>query len=98
MNIALTPQFLRQYKDLAAADQRACDAAVEALPAAFGHPHRHTGLGLRALRRGVYECRVNQACASGSRGMARHCCSKRLVTMIRSAHGLGTMLSSNSEC
>jgi mRNA-degrading endonuclease YafQ of YafQ-DinJ toxin-antitoxin module len=65
MRIALAQQFVRQYKDLAATDQRACDAAVEALPAAFGHPHRHSGLGLRALRHGVYECRANQAVRLG---------------------------------
>jgi len=28
------------------------------LPAAFGHPHTHAGLGLRQLRRGIYEARI----------------------------------------
>ena len=65
IGLALTPGFMRQYRALAKADQQLCDAAVEALPAAFGHPHRHAGLGLRALRRGVYECRASQAVRIG---------------------------------
>lgn len=28
------------------------------LPAAFGRPHAHAGLGLRPLRRGLYEARI----------------------------------------
>lgn len=58
MRIFLAPRFIRQYRRLSKADQEACDAVVEILPAGFGNPHRHSGLGLRALRRGVYECRV----------------------------------------
>jgi hypothetical protein len=65
MRLALAPQFMRQYGALSRADQRFCDAALEALPEAFGFPHRHTGLGVRALRRGVYECRASQAVRIG---------------------------------
>ena len=65
MTVALTPQFMRQYRSLAAPEQQLCDSAVEDLPTAFGHPHRHAGLGLRALRRGVYECRVSQSVRIG---------------------------------
>jgi mRNA-degrading endonuclease RelE of RelBE toxin-antitoxin system len=65
MNLALAPQFIRQYRRLSRTDQQFCDAALEALSDAFGDPHRHTGLGIRALRRGVYECRASVAVRIG---------------------------------
>ncbi len=65
IKLALAPQFIREYALLAAADRKLCEEAVEALPGSFGFPHRHAGLGLRALRRGVYECRVSQALRIG---------------------------------
>ncbi len=33
-------------------------AVLRELPATFGRPHVHAGLGLRQLRRGVYEVRI----------------------------------------
>jgi len=69
MKVALAPQFIRRYAVLSKTERELCDAAVEALPAAFGHPHRHAGLGVRALRRGVYECR---ATLSVRIGFTRH--------------------------
>jgi len=33
-------------------------AALEAIPAAFGRPHVHSGLGIRQLRPVVYEARA----------------------------------------
>ena len=33
-------------------------AVLRQLPAAFGRPHAHTGLGVRQLRRGIFEARV----------------------------------------
>jgi hypothetical protein len=65
MRLALARQFVKQYGALSRVDQRLCDAAVEGLPAAFGHPHRRTGLGVRTLRRGVYECRASQSVRIG---------------------------------
>jgi hypothetical protein len=65
MKLAVSPQFARHYAALSGADQRLCSEAVEALPGAFGHSHRHAGLGVRALRRGVYECRASQAVRIG---------------------------------
>ena len=65
MRIVLAPRFSRQYALLTAADRQLCDAAVEALPDAFGHLHRRTGLGVRALRRGVNECRASRAVRIG---------------------------------
>jgi hypothetical protein len=65
MKLALAPRFVRQYGTLSETDRQLCDVAIEALPASFGYPHRHAGLGLRALRRGVYECRPSQAVRIG---------------------------------
>ncbi len=65
MKLVLARQFVRQYAALAKADQQRCDAAVETLPSVFGDPHRHGGIGLRALRRGVYECRASQSIRIG---------------------------------
>jgi hypothetical protein len=64
MRVALARRFVREYGGLSKADQL-CDAAVEALPSAFGHPHHHAGLGLRALRKSVYECRAGLALRIG---------------------------------
>jgi hypothetical protein len=65
MNFALAPQFVRQYRQLSETDRQFCDAAVDALPGAFGYPHRHSGLSIRVLRRDVYECRASQAVRIG---------------------------------
>ena len=66
LRLALSPRFMRCYSRLSRTDQQFCEAAIEALPEIFGHPHRHAGLGLRrALRRGVYECRPTQAVRIG---------------------------------
>lgn len=35
-------------------------AVLRRLPGAFGRPHAHAGLGLRQLRRGLYEARVGR--------------------------------------
>jgi hypothetical protein len=32
--------------------------ALASLPAAYGRPHIHSGLGIRQLRPGVFECRI----------------------------------------
>jgi hypothetical protein len=65
MRLALARPFVKQYGALSRTDQESCDAALEALPLVFGYPHRHSGLGVRALRRGVYECRASQAIRIG---------------------------------
>ena len=65
MKLALVPRFIRQYGALSEPERKRCDAMLEQLPAAFGQPHRHAGLGIRSLRRGLYECRVSQAVRVG---------------------------------
>lgn len=39
-------------------EQAEARAVLRRLPAAFGRPHVHSGLGLRQLRRGIYEARI----------------------------------------
>ncbi|HEV2209183.1 MAG TPA: hypothetical protein VG167_10440 [Verrucomicrobiae bacterium] len=58
MNLELAPRFIDEYRRLSTDDQALCDEAIQDLPAAFGYPHQHAGIGVRALRRGVYECRA----------------------------------------
>ncbi len=54
------PSFDRAFQRLTAPQQAEVRSAVEQIPQAFGHPHRHAGLGLRPF--GPYfECRVGRA-------------------------------------
>ena len=43
---------------LAPDEQAEALSVLRLLPAAFGRPHAHAGLGLRQLRRGIYEARI----------------------------------------
>ena len=45
------PGFRRRYKKLTAAQRARVDAAVARFETAVGHPHRHTGLGIRSFGR-----------------------------------------------
>ena len=65
IRLALTRPFIRDYERLSKQDQYWCDKALQALPEMFGNPHRHAGLGIRALRRGLYECRSSQSIRIG---------------------------------
>ena len=37
---------------------KAVESALEQLRQGFGQPHLHSGLGVRQLRRNLYECRA----------------------------------------
>ena len=50
--------FQRALRKLPPADQRTVLEALLNLPEAFGQPHVHHGLGIRPLRKRVYEVRV----------------------------------------
>ena len=39
-------------------DARSVWTALQAIPAAFGRPHVHSGLGIRQIRPGLYEARA----------------------------------------
>ncbi len=51
------PRFRREFRRLGPEDQERVRAAVRRLPAVFGRPHLHHGLGLRPLGP-YYELRV----------------------------------------
>lgn len=52
------PSFDRAFRRITPAQQTAVNAVLEQLPGAFGHPHRHAGLGLRPFGR-YFECRAD---------------------------------------
>ena len=54
-------RFRRRIRNLPEVQQREVARALDALPTAFGQPHRHTGLGIRRLRRNFFECRAGLA-------------------------------------
>jgi hypothetical protein len=45
------PRYERAWRKLTPSQQAAANAAVARLEAAFGRPHEHAGLGLRAFGR-----------------------------------------------
>lgn len=49
--IVVRPAFQRAAKRLSRAQKDAVNAAIERLPAVFGHPHQHSGAGLRPFGR-----------------------------------------------
>ena len=51
-------RFRRKIRNLTEARRREVAQALDAMRNAFGHPHRHTGLGIRRLRRNFFECRA----------------------------------------
>lgn len=57
MNLRTEKRFLRCLKGQTDAELAEVLTATKATAAHFGQPHRHAGLGLRALHAGYYECR-----------------------------------------
>jgi hypothetical protein len=51
------PSFERAFRRLIPLQQAAVDEVLRQLPDAFGHPHRHAGIGLRPFGR-YFECRA----------------------------------------
>ena len=59
MRLALAESFQHDVGGLAADQRAAVFEVILALPAAFGEPHAHAGLGLRKLHAsGIFEARV----------------------------------------
>jgi hypothetical protein len=48
---------LRNLSKLSKADRVECLLALCELPAVFGKPHLHSGLGIRKLSKAAFECR-----------------------------------------
>lgn len=58
MRIDLHPRFQRRVKKLSTEEREGVAAALRALGDGFGHPHLHSGLGIRRLRKDLFECRA----------------------------------------
>jgi mRNA-degrading endonuclease RelE of RelBE toxin-antitoxin system len=56
-SVLSTPAFLRSLKKLSKEELESVKQAARQLPAAFGNPHLHAGLGIRKLRANVFEFR-----------------------------------------
>ena len=53
-------RFRRKMRAVPEARRHEVAQALDAVRDAFGHPHRHTGLGIRRLRRNFFECRAGR--------------------------------------
>jgi len=59
VKIELHPRFLKRVKTLGATEREELTDALRALGAGFGFPHLHSGLGIRRLRKDLFECRAS---------------------------------------
>jgi hypothetical protein len=55
--VAIAPDVLKRLRALPKAERVECLQAVCELAEAFGRPHLHSGLGIRKLGQGLFECR-----------------------------------------
>jgi hypothetical protein len=59
IRILLGPRLIRSARKLTPETRAKVEASLSAVAAQFGDPHQHSGLGLRKLGRGLWECRVD---------------------------------------
>jgi hypothetical protein len=59
IRIFLGPRLVRSARKLGAESRAKAEAALTAVARHFGDPHRHSGLGLRKIGSGLWECRVD---------------------------------------
>jgi mRNA-degrading endonuclease RelE of RelBE toxin-antitoxin system len=58
MKIDLHPRFQSRVGRLSAPAREPISAALRTLGDGFGRPHLHVGLGIRRLRKDLFECRA----------------------------------------
>ena len=58
VRLDLHPKLRRRLQKLFAGELAAVESTLEQLLQGFGQPHLHSGLGVRRLRRKLYECRA----------------------------------------
>ncbi len=58
MRIDLHPRFRKSVEKLGAAERNQVADCLAALRDGFGFPHLHSGLGIRRLRKDLFECRA----------------------------------------
>ena len=56
--VLLSPRFQAALKHLSAADLARVETALQVIPDCFGHPHTHSGISIRRLRKNIFECRA----------------------------------------
>ncbi len=58
MRIELHPRFVKRIRKCGAGEREKIAQALRGLVDGFGHPHLHSGLGIRRLRKDLFECRA----------------------------------------
>ena len=58
MRIDLHPRFAARVAKMSLADRNRIADCLCTLRDGFGFPHLHSGLGIRRLRKGLFECRA----------------------------------------
>ena len=58
MRIDLHPRFRKRVGKFSVADRKQVAESLSALRDGFGLPHLHSGLGIRRLRKDLFECRA----------------------------------------
>ena len=56
--ILFSARFHAALKHLSDADFARVEAALRVVPDCFGHPHSHSGISIRRLRKNIFECRA----------------------------------------
>ena len=57
-DIFLNPRFHAGLDKLTDGEVERVEAALRVIPDCFGHPHAHSGISIRRLRKNVFECRA----------------------------------------
>ena len=57
--LSIDPAVLRRLQNLPKNERAECLLALCELAETFGHPHAHSGLGIRKLGDKIFECRGN---------------------------------------
>ena len=60
MRIDLHPRLLKRAAKLSTTERQQITAALGSLADGFGNPHQHSGLGIRRLRKDLFECRAGR--------------------------------------
>ena len=58
MRIDIHPHLRKRVAKFSAADREQIAASLQTLADGFGNPHLHSGLGIRRLRKDLFECRA----------------------------------------
>ena len=56
--IVLSARFHAALENLSEADFARVESALQVIPDCFGHPHTHSGISIRRLRKNIFECRA----------------------------------------